>query len=560
VSDLIPPTGPRAAAYGIELLEDPLANRGTGFSEAERDAYSLRGLLPPVVETLEEQVARAHEAMLGYDEPIHRHIYLRQLQDTNETLFYKLVADHVAEVLPIVYTPTVGEACQRFSEIYRRPRGLFLSWPDRGRLREVLANRPRREVDVIVVTDGQRILGLGDQGAGGMGIPIGKLSLYTSIGGIDPARTLPVVLDVGTDNADLRADPRYVGWRHRRIGKRDYDAFVEEFVAAVEAELPDVLLQWEDFATTHARPILDRYRDRLLTFNDDVQGTAAVVLGALTTASHLSGTSLTSQRVVMVGAGSAAIGVLDMIRTAMVTAGLSDAEAAARIWVVDVDGPLTTDRRGLSAEQRRYAHDPDELPAGSGSSGSGTPSLAELVTHVQPTALLGLSTVAGLFTEEVVRAVAAGCDRPAIFPLSNPTSHSEADPADLMAWTEGKALVATGSPYPPVEVDGQTVDVAQSNNVFVFPAIGLAVTAVRATRVTDAMLVAAARELGAIAAESATTDPAPLLPPVADLPATARRIAVAAALAAVADGVAPTMDEKAVRAAVWDTAWEPAYR
>ncbi|GAA1939463.1 NAD-dependent malic enzyme [Amycolatopsis minnesotensis] len=531
---------------GHELLGDPLRNRGTAFTTAQRGELGLDGLLPPVVETLEEQADRAYRAFLGYAKPINRHIYLRQLQDTNETLFYRLVTDHLDEMLPVVYTPTVGEACTRFSDIYRRPRGLFVSYPERGRLREVLRNRPHREVDVIVVTDGQRILGLGDQGVGGMGIPIGKLGLYTAVGGIHPARTLPVLLDVGTDNEELLAHPRYLGWRHHRVTGADYDGFIDAFVDAVRAELPDALLQWEDFATPHARPILARYRDRLRTFNDDIQGTAAVVLGALTSAVTMTGGRLRDQRVVLAGAGSAAIGVADMIRTAMVADGLTDEEAARNFWIADVAGLLVGSRTDLSPEQRRYARDGEARP------------LAEVVRDATPTVLIGLSTVRGLFTEQIVRDMAAGTDRPVIFPLSNPTSHSEADPADLAAWTDGRVLVATGSPYPPLEVNGRSVPVAQSNNVYVFPAMGLAVTAAKATRVTDGMLVAAATALGEAA--GATDAPvAPLLPPIADMRAVAAEVAVVAAMAAVEDGVAPEATEAGLREAVRKTQWEPAY-
>ncbi len=543
--------------FGHAVLNDPLLNRGTGFSEVERDALSLRGLLPPAVETIEDQAERAYAALHAYDKPINRHIFLRALQDTNETLFFRLLVDHLEEVLPVVYTPTVGEGCQRFSEIYRRPRGLFVSYPSMDRIGAILRNRPRDEVDVVVVTDGERILGLGDQGAGGMGIPIGKLALYTAVGGIDPARVLPVLLDVGTDNEDLRSAPRYLGWRHERVRGADYDAFIEAFVSAVETELPGTLLQWEDFATTQARPLLERYRDRLLTFNDDVQGTAAVVLGALTTASRVAGVRISEQVVVMAGAGSAAIGVLDMIRRAMVRDGLTDDEAAARIWVVDVDGLLTSARRSLSETQQRYARPRADVK---GWGVTGTPRLGDVVAHAGATCLIGLSTVGGLFTEEVVRSMTEHADRPVVMPLSNPTSHSEADPADLMAWTRGTALVATGSPYPPVEVGGRSVPVAQSNNVYVFPGVGLAVTAARATRVTESMLLAAAEALGAAAAGLAEDDPAPLLPPLGRLREVTRAIALAVAEAAVADGVAPTATSSELKAAIWRTAWEPAYR
>ncbi|ADI11788.1 malate dehydrogenase [Streptomyces bingchenggensis BCW-1] len=542
---------------GATILANPLANKGTAFTRSERSELGLDGLLPPAVETLDEQVARAYEAFRGYDKPLNRHIYLRQLQDTNEVLFHRLVTDHLEELLPVVYTPTVGEACQRFSEIYRRPRGLFLTWEDRHRFGEILRNRPHRDqdVDVIVVTDGQRILGLGDQGVGGMGIPIGKLSLYTAIGGIHPARTLPVLLDVGTDNEELLDNPRYLGRRARRLTGAEYDEMVEAFVSAVETELPGSLLQWEDFATAHARPILTRYRDRLLTFNDDIQGTAAVALGALSTAADVAGTPLSEQRLVLLGAGSAAIGVADMIRTAMIEEGLTEAEAAAHFWIVDVNGLLVRSRTDLTEEQRVYAREDSEVTDWASTS------LAEVVRRVAPTALIGLSTAHGAFTEEIVRQMASACARPVIFPLSNPTSHAEADPADLTRWTDGRALIATGSPFPPLTVDGREVPVAQSNNVYVFPAIGLAVTASQATRVTDRMLVAAAHAVAQCAVRSAdgADGPVPLLPPLSGMPEAAREIALAAALAAVEDQVAPKASEDALREAIAAAQWTPRY-
>ncbi|MFF0156619.1 NAD-dependent malic enzyme [Streptomyces sp. NPDC005263] len=537
---------------GTALLYDPLRNKGTAFSAAERAELGLDGLLPPAVETLDDQADRAYAAFLGYDKPLNRHIYLRQLQDTNEVLFHRLVTRHLEEMLPVVYTPTVGEACRRFSEIYRRPRGLFLSYEDRHRFREILRNRPQDDVDVIVVTDGQRILGLGDQGVGGMGIPIGKLSLYSAIGGIHPARTLPILLDAGTDNEELLNNPHYLGRRERRVTGAEYDELVEALVAAVEAELPGTLLQWEDFATAHARRILTRYRDRLLTFNDDIQGTAAVALGALTTATRVAGTRLADQRIVILGAGSAAVGVADMIRIALVDDGVPEEEAVSRFWFVDIDGLLTGNRDGLTDEQRVYARDDEQESY----------SLAEVVDRVEPTVLIGLSTAHGAFTEEIVRRMASSCDRPVIFPLSNPTSHAEADPADLVRWTDGKVLVAAGSPFPPVTVDGREVPVAQANNVYVFPAIGLAVTACRATRVTDRMMVAAARAVGDCAARFVPDDsdvPAPLLPPLRHMRDAAREIALAAATAAVEDGVAPKATQEELRAAVEAAQWSPRY-
>jgi malate dehydrogenase (oxaloacetate-decarboxylating) len=470
-------------------------------------------------------------------------------------LFYRLLREHIPETLPIVYTPTVGEACQRFSEIYRRPRGLFVSYAERDHLDEVIRNRPHRDVDVIVVTDGQRILGLGDQGIGGMGIPIGKLSLYTLIGGIDPARTLPIVLDVGTDNVELLDDPQYLGWRHRRIDDEDYYAFIDKFVAAVHEQLPDVLLQWEDFATVHAQPILSNYRDKLLTFNDDIQGTAAVTLGALHGAAKVADRPLSQQQVVMLGAGSAGIGVLDMIRQQMVTEGLSERAALDRIWVVDIVGLLTDDRTDLSVAQRKFAQ-----PAGHVADWgvSGAAQLADVVHHVDVGVLLGLSTASGAFTEDIVREMAGKTERPIIFPLSNPTSRAEARPAELDHWTDGRALIATGSPFAPVQRDGVERPIAQCNNVYIFPAMGLAVTAAQATRVTDEMMRVAAATLGD--ASPALSDPdQPLLPAWPDVPSVAMGIAHAVAAQAVADGVAPKRSNDELTQRIAQVHWTPEY-
>jgi malate dehydrogenase (oxaloacetate-decarboxylating) len=542
-----------------QLLNDPFRTKGTAFTEEERRELGLLGLLPHGVTSLETQVQRSWGEVGRMATDLDRYVYLRSLQDRNENLFYSVLAADVPTALPLVYTPTVAEGCRRFSELWRRPRGLYLSWPDRGHLREMLRNRPADEVDVIVVTDGQRILGIGDQGVGGMGIPVGKLSLYTLIGGIDPARTLPILLDVGTDNADLLDDPMYLGWRHRRIDDEDYYAFVEDFVAAVEAEMPRVLLQWEDFATPHAAPILARYRDRLLTFNDDIQGTAAVALGALQGATAVAGTRLRDQHVVMLGAGSAGIGVMEMIRQEMVDEGADADEARARCWVVDIRGLLTSDRDDLAEDQRRFAHDPDDVAAWGL---TGLPGLADLVEHLDVGVLLGLSTATGAFTEHIVRTMAGKVDRPIVFPLSNPTSKAEARPAEVDEWTEGRALIATGSPFPPLvrHDDGvrAEIPIAQCNNVYIFPAVGLAVTAARATRVTDAMMRAAARALGD-ASPALKDQRAPLLPPWADVRDVADGIALAVARQAVADGVAPQADDDALRAGIRDTRWSPGY-
>ena len=543
------------AKSGQDKLFDALTTKGTAFTHAERREFGLLGLLPIAEKTIEQQVEHCWNEFSTRRHELDKHIYLRALQDRNETLFYRVLRDHIPETMPIVYTPTVGEACQRFSEIYRRPRGLFVSYPDRAELRQVLRNRPHRDVDVIVVTDGQRILGLGDQGIGGMGIPIGKLSLYTLIGGIEPARTLPIVLDVGTDNVELLEDPQYLGWRHRRIGDDDYYAFIDEFVGAVHEELPDVLLQWEDFATAHALPILERYRDKLLTFNDDIQGTAAVTVGALHGAAKVAGRPVSQQQVVMLGAGSAGMGVLDMVQREMMAQGLSEADASGRIWVVDIQGLLTDDRADLSAEQRKFAQPADRVADW----GLSAPAqLADVVHHVDVGVLLGLSTAAGAFTEEIVRELAGKTQRPIIFPLSNPTSRAEAHPAELDEWTDGRALIATGSPFGPVHRDGVVRPIAQCNNVYIFPAMGLAVTAAQATRVTDEMMRVAAATLGD--ASPALHDPnQPLLPAWTDVPDVAVRIARAVAVQAVANGVAPERSPEQLTERIAQVRWTPDY-
>ena len=549
--------GSQPSPRGVHLLQTPLLNKGTAFTEAERKEFGLDGLLPPVIETLDQQSLRAYEAFRAYETDLGRHIYLRALQDTNEILFYRLLLDHIEEMLPILYTPTVGQACQQFSHIHRRNRGLFVSYPHRDDIRTLLRNRPNREVDVIVVTDGERILGIGDQGAGGMGIPIGKLSLYTLVGGIHPSRTLPVVLDVGTNNPERRNDPEYIGWRHERVAGQAYLDFVERFVQAVQAELPTTLLQWEDFATPHARPILERYRDQLLTFNDDIQGTAAVTLGAILAAVSVTGKRLPEQQVVFLGAGSAAIGVADYLRAAMAEDGLSEPEARSRFWLVDKDGLLHTGRGDLTPEQRVYAQPIDRV-ANWPRTSDGNIGLADLIGQVEATILIGLSTVGGAFTEPIVREMARKTARPVIFPLSNPTARSEAKPQDLIRWTDGRALIATGSPFAPVAHEGRLIPIAQCNNVFIFPAVGLGVIASGAHRVTDGMMLAAARALG----ENAPARKNPsgsLLPAVHDLRSVAVEIATAVGLETQRAGLASKTSAEELRARVAASQWTPEY-
>jgi malate dehydrogenase (oxaloacetate-decarboxylating) len=460
-------------------------------------------------------------------------------------------------MMPIVYTPTVGLACQQFSHIYRRPRGLFVSYPLRDSISEILRNRPNSEVDVIVVTDGERILGLGDQGVGGLGIPIGKLSLYSLIGGIHPSRTLPIVLDVGTNNQERLNDPEYLGWRHERVRGQEYLDFVDRFVQVVKEELPHTCLQWEDFATPNARPLLLRYQNELLTYNDDVQGTAAVVLGAIAGASKVARKSIKEHQIVFVGAGSAAIGVADYLRDAMVEEGLSENEARARFWIVDKEGLLDSDRRDLTDEQKIYARARNEI-AGWPRNQHGQVGLAEVVSEVEVTVLIGLSTVKGIFSESIVREMARKTERPIIFPLSNPTSRSEAEPADLLAWTEGRALVATGSPFAPVKWGGKIIEIAQCNNVFIFPAVGLGLLASQARRVSDKMMLAGAKALGDHS--PALQDPsASLLPSVKNIRDVALEIAYAVALQAQQEGLAPVCEPEALRREVVDCRWTPEY-
>ena len=546
-----------AGLRGMDLLDTPLLNKGTAFSERERDAFGLHGLLPPQIETLAEQAQRAYQAYQVNPNDLEKHIYLRQLQDTNETLFYRLMLDHVVEMMPIVYTPIVGLACQQFSHIYRRPRGLAISYPLKDSIEQILRNRPNAEVDVIVVTDGERILGLGDQGYGGLGIPIGKLSLYSLIGGIHPSRTLPIVLDVGTNDKARLADPEYLGWRHERITGPEYNDFIDRFVNAVKTELPRTCLQWEDFATHNARPILTRYQNDLLTFNDDIQGTAAVTLGAVIGASNVANKKISEHQIVFVGAGSAAIGVADYLRFAMLSEGLSEKEAQARFWVVDKDGLLDSDRRDLTEEQKTYARDRNEIADWSRNE-QGKVGLPELISQINATVLIGLSTVHGIFSEPIVREMGRKTERPIIFPLSNPTSHSEADPADLISWTDGRALVATGSPFGPAKYGGKTIDIAQCNNVYIFPAVGLGLAASGARRVTDKMLLAAAKALGENS--PAIKDPAAsLLPGVQNLPDIAREIAFAVGLAAQQEGLAPNVEEAEFRRRVTESQWTPEY-
>jgi malate dehydrogenase (oxaloacetate-decarboxylating) len=542
---------------GTELLSQPLLNKGTAFSRQEREKLGLLGLLPPHIATPDEQLRRTYEAFRAKASPIEKHIYLRALQDRNETLFYRLLTAHLPEMLPVIYTPVVAEACQRFSEIYRRPRGLFIAYPDKDRIDDILSNWDREKVDVIVVTDGERVLGVGDQGAGGMGIPIGKLSLYTACGGVDPDRTLPIFLDVGTDNRDRLVDPLYVGWQNERIRGADYDAFLDAFIQAVKRRWPKVLLQFEDFAQPNAGPLLRRYRDQLCLFNDDIQGTASVTLGTLMAAGNVLGLPLREQVVAVLGAGSAGCGIAEQIVAGMKEDGLSDRDARDRIFMVDRPGLLHDGLDGLQDFQRALAQPLAVLDDWSGT-GDGRFTLLDVIRQARPTALVGVSGQPGLFTEEVIREMDRHTARPIVFPLSNPTSRAEARPEDIIRWTDGRALIATGSPFENVVHEGETYPVAQCNNAYIFPGIGLAVAASGASRVTDGMLMAASRALAA-ACPALSSERSDLLPSLSDLPALSADIAFAVARQAQTEGVAEACSEDDLRYDIERARWHPIY-
>jgi malate dehydrogenase (oxaloacetate-decarboxylating) len=532
-------------------------NKGSAFPDDERNDFGLHGLLPPHVGSIEEQLERRYRDFQQKRTELQQHIYLRDLQDRNEVLFYRLMADHIAEMMPLIYTPVVGAACEHFSRIYRRPRGLFVSYEQRAGIEATLENRPFRDVDVIVVTDGERILGLGDLGVGGMGIPVGKLSLYTLCGGIHPARTLPIFLDVGTDNAESLADPLYLGWRHQRVRGPAYDEFIEAFVVAVNRVFPRVLLQWEDFALPNARRLLDTYRDRLCTFNDDIQGTAAVTLAAVLAAGQVTGTRLVDQRVAILGAGSAGTGIADQVVTAMTAEGLTEREALGRLWLVDRNGLLHAGMTDLQPFQRRFARPPEQLEGWVREAAGYT--LAEVARNVHPTILVGTSGRPGTFTEEVVREMARHVEQPAIFPLSNPTSRSEAKPDDLIAWTEGRALVATGSPFPDVRHGGRTFPIGQCNNAYIFPGLGQGVIAAGAGRVTDAMFLAAARSL-AEASPARLTPGTSLFPAMEDIARVSRQITLAVGAEAQRLGLARPASPEEIQRRVDERWWLPRYR
>ncbi|EDV16403.1 oxaloacetate-decarboxylating malate dehydrogenase [Bacillus anthracis] len=543
---------------GVEVLSTPLLNKGVAFTQEEREELGLKGLLPPAVLTLEEQARRAYEQFCSQPDDLLKNVYLTALHDRNEVLFYRILTDHLREMLPIVYTPTVGVAIQRYSHEYRKPRGVYLSINDPSGIEEAFANigATAENIDLVVVTDGEGILGIGDWGVGGINIAIGKLAVYTAAVGIDPSRVLPVILDVGTNREELLNNPFYIGNRHPRITGEAYDEFIDTFVQAVNKQFPKALLHWEDFSSRNARKILDKYRHDICTFNDDIQGTGAVSLAAVLSAVKASGVPLSEHRVVVFGAGTAGIGIADQVRDAMVRVGVSEEESYKRFWCIDRNGLVTDNMEDLLDFQIPYARKEAEV---SEWKENGVIGLAEVVKHVKPTILIGTSTVAGAFKEEIIKEMASHVERPIILPMSNPTPLAEAKPADLIEWTEGRALVATGSPFEPVTYNGVTYVIGQSNNALIFPGLGLGTIVVRASVMTDGMFAAAAE---AVASMVDTSRPgAPILPEVEELRNISEMVAIEVAKVAVAEGVArENFSDNDIKIAVKEAIWEPEYR
>ena len=542
---------------GSELLCNALLNKGTYFSREERRTFKLRGLLPHEPASIEVQLQRAYSNICRKTDPLERYIGMASLQDRNEALFYMLLSKHVEELMPVVYTPTVGKACQKYSQIFRRGRGVWLTPDDQGQIEEVLADAAHDDIRLIVVTDNERILGLGDQGAGGMGIPIGKLSLYTMAAGIHPNQTLPISLDVGTDNEELMADEQYVGWRGKRLRGERYYELVEEFVEAVRKLWPHALLQWEDFKKANAFTLLERYRKRLLSFNDDIQGTAAVALSGVMAACRKLGRPLEAQRVVILGAGAAGVGIGHQLRDAMQRAGLSGEALTRTVAVLDSRG-LIVDSRNFRDEYKREFAWPETLVKSYGLDPAKPIDLIHTVNAVRPTVLIGTSGQPGSFDEAVVKAMAEHTPHPVICPFSNPTSKAEAIPEDILRWTDGKALVATGSPFDPVEINGQRIRIGQGNNVYVFPGVGLGALVAEAHEVTDSMFTVAAETLAACV-DQADLDEGALFPPLTELREITRKIAIAVAKEARERGVGNRCSDEDIAAAVDRTSWKPHY-
>ena len=539
------------------LLETALLNKGSAFTASERQEFNLDGLLPTAIETIEDQAKRAYHQFSNLRNDLNKHIFLRNIQDTNETLYFNLLTRHLEEMMPIIYTPTVGQACQQFSRIYRRKRGLFLSYPDRDKMSAMLRNLDKKNVKVIVVTDSERILGLGDQGIGGMGIPIGKLALYSGCGGISPAYTLPITLDVGTNNKELLDDPMYMGWRHERISGKEYFNFIDLFIQGIKARWPDVLLQFEDFSQGNATPLLKKYQHEICCFNDDIQGTAAVTVGTLLAACHANNASITDQRVVFIGGGSAGCGIAEQIVAHMVKDGLSEKQALSRIYLFTHLGLLTSNTEPLLDFQEKFARDPNEVS--SWANNGNTISLLDLVRETKPTILIGVSGQPGLMTEEIIKTMYANCNQPVVLPLSNPTSHVEAIPEDIINWTEGNAIVATGSPFTPVEYQGTQYVIVQCNNSYIFPGVGLGVIGSRATRITEKMFMVASEALAECSPLVNVTGKN-LLPALSEIREVSLAIALAVGLQAMEEGVAPAVSNEELKKQIQANFWSPEYR
>lgn len=541
---------------GPALLETSLLNKGSAFSSEERDNFNLTGLLPHNIETIEEQSLRAYHQLRSFNNDMDKHIYLRNIQDTNETLFHHLVEQHIEEVMPLIYTPTVGQACEKFSQIYRRKRGLFISYPERHNIDDMLQNATKQKVKVIVVTDGERILGLGDQGIGGMGIPIGKLSLYTACGGISPAYCLPILLDVGTNNQQLLDDPMYMGWRNPRISGDEYNEFVDLFIQAVKRRWPEVLLQFEDFAQENATPLLNRYRDQLCCFNDDIQGTAAVSVGTLIAACLNKGQKLSQQRIAFLGAGSAGCGIAEHIIRQMQREGLTEEQARSQVFMVDRYGLLTDSMTELQKFQVPLVQKESDIAHWDKSQKLG---LAQVVKEGKVTVLFGVSGQKGLFTQEVIETLCINTEHPIVLPLSNPTSRVEATPQEVMNWSRGKAIVATGSPFPHTTFEGQTFEVSQCNNSYIFPGIGLGVLVSHATGISDNMLMAASQALADISMEY-EKEPGAILPSINFIREISEKIAYAVALQAIEDKLALPVTAENLERRLKANFWLPRYR
>jgi malate dehydrogenase (oxaloacetate-decarboxylating) len=542
---------------GKPLLMIPQLNKGTAFSKEERHEFGLIGKLPTRIEALSEQAMRAYLQYKSYDTLLQKNLYLHTLHNSNFVLFYQLIKNHLEEMIPIIYTPIVGTAVMEFSKQFRHARGLYIAYPEQDKIEEILNNRSNPEIDLIVVSDGEGVLGIGDQGVGAMDIPIAKLMIYTIAAGINPLRTLPILLDVGTNNQLLLDDPLYLGWRNPRVVGADYDTFIQKFIRAIKATFPNVYLHWEDFGRKNARRNLDRYRNEICTFNDDIQGTGVVTLAALLAAVRATSLQLSEQRIIIYGAGTAGVGIADQIKDAMKREGMSEQEARRCFWILDRSGLLTENSLTISPEQNVYARKADEVISWTTQQPNFI-SLEDVVNNVHPTMLIGCSTSSGAFSETIIKEMAAHVERPIIFPLSNPTEKAEAKPVDIIRWTHGKALIATGSPFPPIDYEGRQIPIAQCNNALVFPGIGLGVLAIQAKSVSEDMLWAACQKT--VACSPILRDPNDaLLPPFTKGSDLSRQIAIAVANEAIKEGLAQVNTTTPVETLIDKLIWEPHY-